>query len=178
MKKESEFFPWRFPVPANDIQVGAGPMVPKAVHSLEGVRALVWTCSESFVVQLASLVYVTLFFEWLESSNGSRLAPLTLPSFAAPLSGSKYVPPHLRNSQSSGGSQGPRPQGGGGGGGSGGRGGYRGSTQRGQGDDSRGSYGGGPPRDDSGPPRTNSRWSNTDSGGGGGGGGGGYRGGG
>ena len=94
--------------------------------------------------------------------------------------GTKYVPPHLRNSQGNGGSSGSRSDGGRGGGGYN-RGGY---GNRSYGDDRRGGYGGGGGyggrggggyRRDDGPPRTNSRWNND---GGGGGGGGGYRGGG
>jgi ATP-dependent RNA helicase DDX3X len=112
--------------------------------------------------------------------------------------GSKYVPPHLRNSQSNGGNSAPRPVGGGGGrsssssgyddrprggGGGGGGGGYDdrrggGGGGRSYGDDRRGGgydHGGGGGYDrggDSGPPApraTNSRWA--DAGGGGGGGG-------
>lgn len=96
------------------------------------------------------------------------------------ITGSKYVPPHLRNSRGDGGSSGPRPGSGGGRSGSGyNRGGY--NQQKGSyGDDRRGSYndrGGGYNR---GPPQTNSRWDNVDMGGDNGGhrGGGGYRGGG
>ena len=94
--------------------------------------------------------------------------------------GTKYVPPHLRNSQSNGGNSGPRPVGGGGRGGGNDR---RGPSQRSYGDDRRGGYGGDfGRRDDVGPPRTNSRWSDADNGGGdggfrGGGGGGNFRGG-
>ena len=114
--------------------------------------------------------------------------------------GSKYVPPHLRNSQSNGGDSGSsRPSGGGGGGGGGGynndrRGNYDnrrsyGDDRRGGfGDDRRGGYGGDRGsynRDDGAPAPTNSRWNNVDRGGdgdgqrgGGGRGGGEYRGGG
>ena len=117
------------------------------------------------------------------------------------MTGNKYVPPHLRNSQSSGDNQGQSRSNSYSGGG-GGRGGYdqRGSYDRrgGYGDDRRGSYGddrrggynnrrnsynddrrgggdnqgGGGGR---GPGPTNSRWNNVDMGSGGGGGGGGGR---
>mmetsp|Transcript_59435 Transcript_59435/g.145465 ORF Transcript_59435/g.145465 Transcript_59435/m.145465 type:complete len:651 (-) Transcript_59435:71-2023(-) len=98
--------------------------------------------------------------------------------------GSKYVPPHLRNSQSSGtdnnnNNSGPPPAGGGYGDSR--RGSY--DNNRGYGDDRRGSYGGGRGGygDDrrgsyggrgggGNEPRTNSRWSNVEGGGGGGGG--------
>lgn len=105
--------------------------------------------------------------------------------------GTKYVPPHLRNSQSNGGNSKPRPVGGGG---------YDGGNDtrdfpnknRSYGDDRRGGYGGGGrggysnrgSNDDgrgyNGPPQTNSRWNNSDTSGSGGygGGRGGYRGGG
>ena len=103
------------------------------------------------------------------------LTPYLLHCFASETtsSGSKYVPPHLRNSQGSGGnSSGPRYSSGGGRGG-GGRG-YNNNRGGSYGDDRRTGY-----NDNRGPPSTNSRWSNVDSGGDyRGGGGGGYRGGG
>ena len=110
------------------------------------------------------------------------------------LSGSKYVPPHLRKSQGSGGGSasnnydsyggdgGRRSYGGGGGGYGGGGGGYysdrRGSGGSGGGYGRSGSYGddrgggggggyGGDRRQSYGPPQTNSRWANDGGGGGG-----------
>jgi ATP-dependent RNA helicase DDX3X len=107
------------------------------------------------------------------------------------LTGSKYVPPHLRNSQSSGGNSGPRDSGGSGRGSGGGynndrrgsssndshsRGGYGGDDRRNSSQGGRGGGGGGPrPSFQQGggeyrAPTTNSRWSNVDAGGSGGGG--------
>jgi ATP-dependent RNA helicase DDX3X len=111
--------------------------------------------------------------------------------YSSPPSGSKYVPPHLRNSQgggNSGTSRGSFAGGGDGGGrdsgrdsGRGGGGGYN-DSRRGSYNDRGGGGGGGDRRDSyndrgggggGGPPtQTNSRWSNDDGGGGGGGGGG------
>mmetsp|Transcript_88012 Transcript_88012/g.179566 ORF Transcript_88012/g.179566 Transcript_88012/m.179566 type:complete len:620 (-) Transcript_88012:317-2176(-) len=89
--------------------------------------------------------------------------------------GTKYVPPHLRNSQSSGGGNDSQPRnntgGGGGGGGYGNdrRGSYNNDRRGGgsYGDDRRGSYGGdggGRGGRGGGEPRRNSRWSDGDSG--------------
>ena len=82
------------------------------------------------------------------------------------------MPPHLRNSQSSGENNSePRFSGGGGRGGGGDRRGSYDNRRGSYGDDRRGSYGGRGGGGGGGyEPRTNSRWSNVDSGGGGGGG--------
>ena len=87
------------------------------------------------------------------------------------MSGTKYVPPHLRNSQGSGSNNSgpPRSSAGGGGGGRGSGGGpsydKRGSFDRrgSYGDDRRGSYNN-RRFEDNGPPPTNTRWSNVDTG--------------
>ena len=80
--------------------------------------------------------------------------------------GTKYVPPHLRNSQSSGGGQDSQARNNSGGGP---RGGYgndrRYSDNRRYGDDRRGSYGGRGGGRGGGEPRRNSRWSDVDAGG-------------
>jgi len=82
--------------------------------------------------------------------------------------GTKYVPPHLRNSQSSGGGNDSQPRSSGGGRGGYNRGGYNNDRGGSYGDDRRGSYGGrGGGRGGGGAPRQNSRWSDVDAGGGG-----------